>query len=341
MKKRIIALLLTALLLLSLVACGGTSGAEADGKEPFTQGGQEQGGKELSTQDGQEQGDNGNEAAPGDANEPDEPTKAPEPAEFQPNEDLTAVTGFIYDNSTYILIENTGNKPILDYVVAYMTFDKNGFPTITDSDGYERGRDDAANLMPGDKTLPSWYGGKGNYVAATVSYVKYADGTEWEAQYLDVWAAETKNSFNMDDYAAAFSSLKEVGAQALSCEYATLTNVKLEHGNRYSNDLDLWFTVTNIGSQGIAEMILFIMEFDEDGFPVSVSPYDTYCLNGHSTGGSINLASGNTGTYTNDLFADGSTAHLKSVIYSLTFQDGSEWFNPYVYEYIIANNSAY
>ena len=195
--------------------------------------------------------------------------------------------------------------------------------------------------MPGDKALPSWYGGNGSYVAATVTYVKYADGTEWEAQYLDVWAAETKSGFNKDDYAAALSSLKEVGDQALTCEYASLSNVTLVHGNQFSTDLDLHFTVENTGDQGIAKIILFIMEFDENGFPVSVSPYDTYCLNGHSTGGSINLASGRTGTYTDDLFADGSTTNLKSVIYSLTFQDGSEWINPYIYEYIIANNSAY
>ena len=87
--------------------------------------------------------------------------------------------------------------------------------------------------------------------------------------------------------------------------------------------------------------MLFILEFDENGFPVAVNPYDTYCINGHQTGGTVNLAIGESGAYSTDLFISPTTTQIKVVISYIEFQDGSEWDNPYLYEWIIGNNEAY
>lgn len=262
---------------------------------------------------------------------------------FVPNEDLQVITAFVYDNDTYVVVENKGNQAVLNYRVAYINFDKNGFVATRDSDGYEGGKADTANIMPGSKSLAGWYGADGEYAVATVVGVDYADGTTWEADSvkIDHWANATSKEFSLETHKANLASLKEAGALAESNEYAALTDFNLKHGNKFSNKHDFHFSVENMSNQGILSLNLFVLEFDENGFPVSVSPYDTYCINGHRTGGTVNLAAGNSSSYSDDLFIQGTTTQVKTVISYIKFQDGTEWNNPYLYEWIIGNSSAY
>ena len=259
-------------------------------------------------------------------------------AEFVPSQDMRVVSAFIYDNDTYIVVENTSDKAIINYTIAYMNFDANGFLTTTDSRTYERGKNSAANLMPGDKTIAGWYGASGKYAVATIASIDFSDGTTWEAEYLDLWAKENKAGFSASEYHDNIQMLAENAQKAENNSYAQLTNFSLTHGNRYASDLDLDFSIKNLSSQGIISVSLFVLEFDQNGFPVSVSPYDTYCKNGHYTGGTINLGIGQSGSYTDDLFIDGSTTQIKIVISSVVLQDGTEWVNPYFYEWMVYHN---
>lgn len=262
---------------------------------------------------------------------------------FEANKDLAVIASFVYDNNTYVVVENVGEQPILNFSVAYLNFDKNGFVTTTDSDGYDSGKYDTANLMPGDKTIAAWFGRTGNYAVAAVRSVDYADGTDWSASasQLHAWADTVRADFSVDGYKAGIAALQETAVQAEHNEYAQLTDFYIEHGNRYSSDLDFHFSVQNTSDQGITMLNVFVLEFDENGFPVSVSPYDTYCINGHRTGGTVNLTAGQSGDYVDDLFLSGSTTQVKVVISNIEFQDGSAWQNPYIYEWILANNSSY
>jgi len=63
-----------------------------------------------------------------------------EPVSFEPNENVRVVATFIYDNDTYVVVENTGEQAVLNYRVAYINYDKNGFVSTNDSDGYKRGK---------------------------------------------------------------------------------------------------------------------------------------------------------------------------------------------------------
>lgn len=260
------------------------------------------------------------------------------PVKFVASEDLSVVAAYIYDGDTYVIVENTGDNPILDYKVAYINFDSNGFSTTTDSRGYELGRNEAANIMPGNKTQAAWYGAKGNYAVATVTSITYADGTTWEATQLEAWAKEQKSQFSVEKYKESIKALEENATLAESNEYAEIFSYSMVHGNQFSSDLDLHFTISNNSSQGIASATIFVLEFDENGFPVSVSPYDTYCLNGHQTGGTINLAPGKTEEFIDSLFIDGTTTQIKTIISELEFQDGTTWKNPYLYEWVLVNN---
>ena len=64
-------------------------------------------------------------------------------------------------------------------------------------------------------------------------------------------------------------------------------------------------------------------------------------LNGHTTGGTINWASGKTDRYSDYLFLSAPTTQIKVAIRSLEFQDGSTWNNPYFYEWLLANHNKY
>ena len=100
--------------------------------------------------------------------------------------DLRVVASFVYSGDTYAVVENIGEQAILNFRIAYINFDNNGFATT--SDNYEGGRAETVNLMPGDKDICAWYGASGNYAVATISEVDYADGRSWKMQNIDRWA---------------------------------------------------------------------------------------------------------------------------------------------------------
>ena len=276
----------------------------------------------------------------------DETTPTPEQNDakaFEANEDLQVIAAFVYDNDTYVVVENVGEQAILNYRIAYINFDKNGFVATRDSDGYERGKADTVNIMPGSKDLSGWYGADGDYADAVIVGVDYADGTSWDAEntQIDRWAETASKEFSVETYKANITELKEQGALGETNDYAALTDFNLKHGNQFSNKSDFHFSIENKSEQGILSLRLFVLEFDDNGFPVSVSPYDTYCINGHSTGGTVNLAAGSSSSYSDDLFTQSTTTQVKAIIAYLEFQDGTEWNNPYLYEWIIGNCGTY
>jgi len=268
------------------------------------------------------------------------PEPTPEPV-FEPNADLRIVHAFVFDGDTYLVIENVGDQPVLNFRVAYANFDKNGFLATTDSAGYKTGKSTSANLMPGEKHIFGWSGAKGDYASAAIISAEYADGSVWETAYIDLWAKTAAAEFSVDAQKAAIEAMKADAALAETNEFAQLSDLSIKHGNSYSAQHDLHFSVENLSAQGIAKLNVFVLEFDENGFPVSVNPYSKYCINGHSTGGTVNLASGESGSYSDDLFLFPETTQIKIVISYIEFQDGSQWENPWLYEWIIANNRTY
>lgn len=297
---------------------------------------------ELTNDDDLSSSDNQNSASVNETDPADDQTGSAEVVtEFVPNEDLRVVAAFNYDNDTYVVVENMGEQAILNYRVAYISFDKNGLFATRDSDGYETGKHDTANIMPGEKNISSWYGADGDYTIAAVISVDYQDGHTWEAEQLDTWVENARSEFNVDTHKAGLANLAAFNDAAEANDYATLTDYTIKHGNRFSSDHDLHFSIKNTSDQGITGLNVFVLEFDENGFPVSVSPYDTYCMNGHQTGGTVNLAAGQSGSYSDDLFISPTTTQIKVVISYIEFQDGTDWMNPYIYEWIISNNGMY
>lgn len=258
---------------------------------------------------------------------------------FVISDDLKIIASYVYSTDTYFIVENTGYKPILEYKIAYINFDSNGFVTTTDSKGYEIALDTTANLMPKSKSQTYSFGATGDYSVATVTYIKYSDGSEWNANNIDSWVKEQTKNFSVTDYKNSITALSDDAKLAEKNEYVSITDYSLVHDNSFSSDYDLHFSLNNTSSQGIIGIQVFVLEFDKNSFPVSVSPYDTYCKNGHICSGTINLAAGENGSYSDPLFINGSTTQIKIIPAEIKFQDETTWQNPYLYEWVLVNHN--
>ena len=80
----------------------------------------------------------------------EEETVQEEEEVFEQNQDLKVTVSYIYDNDPYVVVENVSDKPILDYSVAFLVFDKNGFTV----DDWCQGEVSSANLMPEVRAYP-------------------------------------------------------------------------------------------------------------------------------------------------------------------------------------------
>lgn len=259
---------------------------------------------------------------------------------FSVSEDLKVCFAYSYDNSAYIVVENTSDKAILDYKVAYITFDKNGFSTVTDRK-YETGQVTGANLLPNQKNICSFSDYSGAYPVAVVSNISYQNGEEWTAIGLDDWADSTTSNFTVDSYKQSINSLSEAAKMAENNEHLKIVSSRKFHDNRFSNQDDFSFTLENISNQSIVSAQLKVLEYDDNGFAVTTAPYDKYAKNDKSTGGTINLTVGSRGTFTDNLFFVNTCSKYKCIISSIEFADGTEWTNPYLYEWIIVNCNNY
>ncbi len=225
--KRIFMLVLALIMAAVLVACGNDEG-DADTAMPTAV--QEEGSTENDT----------NQATSVPA-VPEETSGAA----FVYNEDLQIIASFKYDSYLHVVVQNTGEQPILNFQIGYINFDRNGFTTTTRADGYEGGSASAVNLMPGEKSIYRWYSTDGDYPVVTALQVDYADGSQWNATNINYWVDETKNNFTVDRYNANIEALAADGRLAESNEYVSLDNYYLQHGNQFSSQHDLWFTITN------------------------------------------------------------------------------------------------
>ena len=104
---------------------------------------------------------------------------------------------------------------------------------------------------------------------------------------------------------------------------------------------DFSFNLENLTDQGVLEADLYVLQYDKSGFPVSVSPYDTYCVNGRTAGGNTNLSIGESRAFSSGLFCEADTENCKAILTRIKLQDGTEWTNPYQYEWILVNNKSY
>jgi len=255
------------------------------------------------------------------------------------NQDLRIVAAYSNDRYINIIVENISEKTILNYKVAYIEFDANGISVTTEN--YKNGGVNTANLLPGDKNLSSFYGSRGKYACATVTYMEFSDGETWENHFVDNWAKEVKETFAVQQYEELLAELAPSAALAKINPHVSIESTSKEFTNRFSSLADIKFTLKNIGEKDITRASLWVLQFDSNGYAISTSPYSTYVINDRGVGGTINLAVGEVERYTDNLFLQGNCDKYKIIVATLVFADGTEWTNPYLYEWILVNTKTY
>lgn len=261
-------------------------------------------------------------------------TKAAKKQLFKESEDLKIILSYTYDNSVFALVENVSDKIITDFAISYIQFDKNGL-SIED---VKSGQFEKANMLPGKKLLGHWHGGAGKYVVARVKYVKYKDGSEWFADMLDKEFEEIEKNFSTDNHTKEIKKLKSNSKKAESSEYVKIVGDMKIKRNQFSDNSDFVFTLENVSEKTVKAVSLLVAQYDENGLPVGTSPYNDISFNTRSTGGVVNLLSGDIGTYSDNLFFEPSCDTFKVIVTRIVFEDEEEWENPYYYEWAYFTN---
>ena len=252
---------------------------------------------------------------------------------------VEVVTSYVYDGDVFILVKNVSDKPVLSYSVAYMTVDKNGLPTEST---YSKGTSSTANIMPGEKKFSSYRGNSTDaYATAVVTNITYSDNTTWEFDKVSEWYETMKTDFTVASYNESLTKLATDAAQAETNEYVSVDSSSKNHRNQFSTSDDFDFTLTNKSSKDVVNVTVRVLEYDENGYAVSTSPWNTYCKNDRSTGGTVNLTAGSTDTFTSSLFFEAGCKQYKCAVQSVEFADGETWTNPYIFEWIIVNNKSF
>ena len=259
---------------------------------------------------------------------------------FETTTDVTVDFAYRYDRDIFILIENTSDKPIVDVKLSWICFDNNGFSTSRN--GYSNGKAESINMLPGDKKMLSWYDSDGgDNVVAVPTYIKFQNGDVWETEGIKSWSENTAASFNVSDHKSSLSAISNNASKAESNDYLKIVSTDKYNDNMFSSSDDFSFKISNLTSKKIEKIRLAVCEFDKNGYAVSVSPYDSYSRNCRFTGGTVNLAPNATESFVDSLFFEAECTKYKVVVASVEYGDGTEWNNPYLYEWIYSNSNEY
>jgi hypothetical protein len=268
------------------------------------------------------------------------PTPSPSPTPvlvFEESTDLRVIHSFVGRNDINIIVENISDRPILNYSLAYVSFDRNGFSV--GSNRYDSGRVTAANLMPGAKDIASfWSSNTGTFILATVSRIEYVGGDNWEAIDIGTWADDTIATFTPQIISDMIEGFVPQAERATENEFLQILSTNKQSRNRFSSSDDFDITLRNTSDDSIRSARFMVLQFDGNGFPVNVSPWDTYLGNARPVSGELNLTPDSTRTVTASLFFNAQCVNYVCIVWSIEFIDGETWENPYRFEWLIVSS---
>ena len=265
---------------------------------------------------------------------------------YEPAEDLKVVGATLDHNGyTVVVVENTGDKTVQDYEVAYIGYDSAGNPVKLDgSNWHEIGLIQTANIMPGETygLNKTFYTGNSSisYVEAAVNKITYTDGSEWIAKNIESWVKAATEEFSVEEYKQSIEDMKALAVLAESNPYIQLEKSKKYSDNRFSNQDDLDVYYKNIGSQDVRSIESIIMQYDSNGYAVNVSPYSYVTINCRKTSfEDANVVAGGTASGNNSLFFESDCEDYKILITELEFMDGTKWTNKNTFQWILYNQN--
>lgn len=264
---------------------------------------------------------------------------------FKSSEELKVIGAFVNDNYCVVAVENVSEKTVRDYDVAFVGFDAAGNAIKLDNDKwYKTGIVDTANILPGNSygldSSFSCFNDAVVYVEATVSSITFTDGTTWTADNIESWADDTTSAFSVDDYKAKVENMKAFSMQAETNPYVKIVAADKYDDNQFSSSDDLDITYKNIGTQDIRRIEAIVMEYDENGYAINVSPYSYVTINCRKISfDDANLVAGGSCCGNNTLLFEGNCERFKVLITELEFVDGTKWTNNNAFQWIVYNEN--
>ena len=113
---------------------------------------------------------------------------------------------------------------------------------------------------------------------------------------------------------------------------------KKYNDNMFSSQDDFDLIVKNIGNQTIQNISVIVLEYDNNGYAIRVSPYDFVTQNARAvTVDPANVEPWKTGGWNWSLFFDSECKSYDVIIYSIELKDGTTWSNENALPWMLYN----
>ena len=261
---------------------------------------------------------------------------------YQKASDLEILATMVQGENGYFMVKNTGNQVITDFTLTVAGFDASGnVIDLTGSTVYQSFDFATTNILP-----DTVFGLKNyvylrqdvKYMEAMVSSITYKDGSVWSTKGLDAWTKDVSDDFSVEEYRHSIDAMKSDAILAESNEYLKITGSSKYSDNQFSNDDDFDFSAENIGDRDIQKFDIIVMEYDANGYGISVSPYEFVMQNCRVVSADpANLMANCEATYNKSLFFESECKTYNTLVYEIEFKDGTKWTNEYAFQWMLYN----
>ncbi len=246
-----------------------------------------------------------------------------EPGEYIPNTQAEIVVAYIYNGKANIVTRQNNDVKLKSITLACVYYDASGQQignlNMTDCEII-----DQKNVTLWQTECPE----TAVYMDCAIYSTTQENGTETTAEHIDLWETTVVSEFRIDTYSESLrEKLGDNAALAVTNPYAILGSVRWQ---------DLSVTVEmSLLSDNIQSVYLFALWFDAQGQPLDLQAC-SYCANGESMVAHIQSEDNH-----NYIFkAPGNAKSAKVIVQSADLKDGTQWVNPYFYEWLFVNQSS-
>ena len=242
----------------------------------------------------------------------------------------------------FFLVKNKGQKTVQDFTLSYIGFDASGNNISLGREGdYDSFTFRTANVIPdGLYGMDTYVRIKSDvkYIIAVVSDITYKDGSTWSMGGLDTWAKDEAAKFSVEAQKRYIEGLKDISDEAERNPYLEITASKKYHDNMFSSSDDFAIEIKNIGDKAVRKINLVLMEYDQNGYSVDVSPYESCTINSRQIQISdANLNFGQSDQWIWNLLFEPSCSNYVVNVSEIEFIDGTTWINEKILHWIVYN----
>lgn len=247
--------------------------------------------------------------------------KNKEPEVFTPNTEAEIAAAYIYGGQANIATRSLVEKDLTKITLACVYYDITG-KQIENRQLIECNITEKKNVLLWQVSCPEM----AVYMDCIVFSTQDADGNISSAQNVDIWEETVVSAFQIETYQSTLiDSTTEAANTASTNPYATLSNIVW-------NDSEITVDLETTAESEVKSVYLFALWFDGDGAPIETGSC-SYCKNGELMVAHIQSL----GLHSYVFTAPEKAHSAKLLVQAVDFTDGTQWTNPYCYEWIVHN----